>query len=190
VKILLERGADLEARNQQGETPLFMAVMNGKTDILKILLEKNADKEARNNAHQTALMIAAEKNQVKIVDELLFAGAFVDSRDENGMTPLMYASYKGHLAIIQILLKYNADIGSTLISDVVIVSKKDRGALSTYFADLYKSRTVIPVGSTALTFAERCGGRGAEKVLLEAWVKRDPTMERVLIEWRKKVAEF
>ncbi len=94
AKILLERGADLEARNQQGATPLFMAAMNGKTDILKILIEKNADKEARNNAHQTALMIAAEKNQVKIVDELLFAGTFVDSRDENGMTPLMYASYR------------------------------------------------------------------------------------------------
>ncbi len=73
---------------------------------------------------------------------------------------------------------------------LLIVSKKDQDALSTYFSDLYKSRTVIPAGSTALTFAEKCGGRGAEKVLLEAWVKRDPMMERVLIEWRKKVAEL
>jgi ankyrin repeat protein len=188
LKILLERGANLEARNQRGETPLFKAAMNGRTDVLKVLIEKNANKEARNNAHQTALMVAAEENQVKAVDELLRAGTTVDSRDENEMTPLMYASYKGHLAIIQILLQYNADIGSRSTRDVLILQKNNQDL--SFFSDLYRSQTVIPAGSTALTFAEKCGGRGAEKILIEAWVKRDPTMEKVLVEWRKKVTEF
>lgn len=189
ARFLLERGADLEARNQQGATPLFMAAMNGKVDVLKVLIEKNADIEARNNAHQTPLMIAAEKNQIKIVDELLLAGAFVDSRDQEGMTPLMYASYRGHLAVMQILLQHNADISLTSTKDVVLVSKKDQYVLFPY-SNLYTNRTLIPAGSTALTFAEKYGGRGAEKVLLEAWVKIDPTMKEFLIQWRKKVAEF
>jgi len=190
AKILLERGADLEACNKQGATSLIVAAKNGRADILKILLQKNANKEARNNAHQTALILAAEENRVKAVDELLAAGAFVDSRDENGMTPLMYASYRGHLAIIQILLQSNADIGATLTKNVVIVTKSDQEASYSPFSSPYKNQTVIPVGSTALTFAEKCGGRGAEKILLEAWVKKDPSMERVLIEWRKKATEF
>lgn len=187
AKTLLERGADLEARNQQGNTPLCVAAMHGKAAILNVLIEKNADKEARNNEHQTALMIAAEKNQVKVVEELLLAGAFIDSRDRNGMTPLMYASYKGNLAIIQMLLKKGADIGLKLTSDVQIVSKNENSL--SYYPNLYANRIIIPKGATALTFAEKCGGRGAEKILLEAWVKIDPAMERVYIEWKKKVAE-
>jgi ankyrin repeat protein len=193
VKNLLEHGADLEARNQEGSTPLIVAAAKGHADVLKVLLERQAYKEAYNNAHETALILAADENQIKSVSELLAAGAFVDSKDKRGMTPLMCAAYKGHIAIMQILLQYNADLTATLTSDVLIVEKKNT---SDYliplpgFSDPYKTRILIPAGSTALNFAEKCGGRGVEKILLEAWAKKDPMMERVLIEWRRKLTEL
>ncbi|MCX6991366.1 MAG: ankyrin repeat domain-containing protein [Chlamydiae bacterium] len=192
---MIDQGSYLESTDLEGNTALLkcFTVLNDACPpgIIEIIIDRGADLDARNNAYRTALMLAAEKNQITAVEFLLAAGAFIDSRDRNGMTPLMYASYKGHIKIMQILIENNADIGSRLISDVVIGSKGDLPPfLPSNFPVFYKNKTVVPAGSTALTFAEKCGGRGAEKIILEAWVKKDPSIEEFLIEWRKKVTEL
>lgn len=47
LKALLSKGADVNARDQIGSTPLIVASFRGKTDVVKLLLEKGADSEAR-----------------------------------------------------------------------------------------------------------------------------------------------
>ena len=52
-------GADLEARNAQGETPLIVAARLNKTKIVKELLDLKANPDAQDNNGNTALMVAA-----------------------------------------------------------------------------------------------------------------------------------
>jgi ankyrin repeat protein len=43
VKLLLEKGADVESKNSIGQTPLLSAAWNGHEAVVKLLLEKGAE---------------------------------------------------------------------------------------------------------------------------------------------------
>jgi len=56
--LLLERGADVQDRNSQGETPLIIAVCTGRRSMVDILLGHAAKLKAGNNEDATPLYIA------------------------------------------------------------------------------------------------------------------------------------
>ena len=47
VKLLLEKGAELESKDKYGGTPLSRAAENGHEAVVKLLLEKGAEPEAK-----------------------------------------------------------------------------------------------------------------------------------------------
>ena len=55
ARALIEAGADVNYKNNEGSTALITAAFFCLTEIVKILLENSADKNARNNAGSTAL---------------------------------------------------------------------------------------------------------------------------------------
>jgi len=57
VKYLVERGADINARDRYMCTPLHDAAFNGRTEIVKYLLLNGADKFAKNNNESTVMTI-------------------------------------------------------------------------------------------------------------------------------------
>ncbi len=58
ARMLVENGANVNARQQQGWTPLHAAAQNGDEELVRLLLEKGADREARSEGGQTALDLA------------------------------------------------------------------------------------------------------------------------------------
>jgi ankyrin repeat protein len=56
VKLLLDKGANVNARNAVAETALTHASQKGNTEIVKLLLSKGADVNAKDDAGWTALM--------------------------------------------------------------------------------------------------------------------------------------
>ena len=66
VTALLERGADVNARDNDGYTALIWAAFNGHAEIVTALLERGADVDARNNDGDTALMWAAHNGHAEI----------------------------------------------------------------------------------------------------------------------------
>jgi len=68
VKLLLEKGADVNSRNSDGDTPLIFAVRCGHAGLVKLLLEKGADASVKGLCGQTALYWAMGDRQV---DEIL-----------------------------------------------------------------------------------------------------------------------
>ena len=47
MKLLLEKGADLESKDRYGRTPLWWAAATGHEAVVKLLLEKGADHESK-----------------------------------------------------------------------------------------------------------------------------------------------
>jgi ankyrin repeat protein len=67
VLSLLERGAEVDSRDNSGSTPLMNACIGGHFDIAKALLEAGADASIRNNYKNTAEMYAVHYKHNDIV---------------------------------------------------------------------------------------------------------------------------
>jgi ankyrin repeat protein len=75
VTSLLERGANVDARDDFERTPLMMASLGGHSRITEVLIKAGADLDATAKYGQTALQFAEERGNNDIVALLLGAGA-------------------------------------------------------------------------------------------------------------------
>ncbi len=78
-------GADINARSQDGYTPLMYAVTKGNPDVVREVLSGGADINAQSSTGWTALMFAA-KDQPMLVDILLKTGADKTLENKLGQT--------------------------------------------------------------------------------------------------------
>src|SRR5439155_25144043 len=112
VKLLAERGADVNARAATGVTALMVAARHrGNVEVVRLLLKKgarpNADKgvEVRNDA--SALFFAVMAGDVQTAGALLEAGARLEDKMKvlgNLVTsPLAYATFNGNTALVEFL---------------------------------------------------------------------------------------
>ena len=103
IKELLEQGADVNAKNGLGWTPLHYAAEKGYLEVVRLLVEKGANINARTKLGMTPLHWAAEKGHLYVVRFLLEAGANPALRDNKGKTPANLAREKGHGNVAKII---------------------------------------------------------------------------------------
>jgi len=122
IDLLISHGADINARDGGGNTPLFAAVENGSAELVELLIKKGADVNARNDEiktmsfdpeGETPLHRASRLGQRKVVDLLISNGANINSTDKFGRTPLYYAFWEGKKDIVDLLIKSGAKIPKT-----------------------------------------------------------------------------
>jgi hypothetical protein len=115
-RLLLAKGAEVDAKGNKGGTPLSWAAENGHEAVVKLLLATGkADVDSKDNYGRTPLWWAAGNGHEAVVKLLLATGkADVDSKDENyGQTPLSWAAENGHEAVVKLLLATGkADVDS------------------------------------------------------------------------------
>ncbi len=94
IRALLDAGANIEALDDDGRTPLLWAAAETMNpEILQLLLARGARIEAKDSEGQTALMLAVSGNpDPRITEGLIAAGANVEDRDQQGATALMLAT--------------------------------------------------------------------------------------------------
>ncbi len=119
VKLLLEKGADVQAVNGGGFTPLHLASYGGHRDVVQYLLEKGADMNATNEQmNLTALDFAFLKElqarKLNVAPLLIERGAKFDVNKRNrfGYTPLDMAIVFDYPEAVKYLIGLGADINT------------------------------------------------------------------------------
>ena len=119
VELLLHLGADPNARDQWGHTPLYLVGNNTSYEtqgaaIVRVLVQSGAHVNAQEQLrHCTALHMAARRENVPIAEALLDCGADIEARDKQGETPLHRAVKCGKANMVAFLLSRGADIHAT-----------------------------------------------------------------------------
>ena len=103
VKVLIDKGADVNEKGRDNFTALHWAAFYGKTEMVKILLSKGAEVNARSETYGTPLTLAAQYGFADTVKVLLEKGADVNITDGYGRTALSYAEAEKNTPIIQLL---------------------------------------------------------------------------------------
>ena len=113
---LVRAGANANAVNRYGVSPLTVACSNGSGSVVKLLLAAGADANATTKSGETVLMMAARSGRLEAVQALLGRGARHDARERRGQTALMWAAAEGHTAVVRALIDAGADINATIDS--------------------------------------------------------------------------
>lgn len=93
----------------EGKTPLWIAAVDGNTELLDILLKRHANANWRDCYGRSALLVAAALGHTNTVRMLLDHGVNPDTPDNDLDTPLSMAVHHGMLGVVRTLLENNAN---------------------------------------------------------------------------------
>ncbi|XP_076086415.1 uncharacterized protein LOC143057068 [Mytilus galloprovincialis] len=105
VDLLLQCSrCDINLKNEELKTPLFIACEQGKQNLVKLLLEKTNTPDIPNSSGQTPLFIACYKGYSEIVLMLVEAESSTSLKDKQERSPLHVACQYNHVKTVQKLL--------------------------------------------------------------------------------------
>ena len=83
MKLLLEKGADLESKDDYGQTPLSWAAENGHEAVVKLLLEKGADLESKDRLWSDAAVVGCRERARGGGEAAAREGRRLESKDDS-----------------------------------------------------------------------------------------------------------
>nr|KAF6285197.1 ankyrin repeat domain 27 [Myotis myotis] len=119
-------GLGVNVTHQDGSSPLHVAALHGRADLIPLLLKHGANVAARNANQAVPLHLACQQGHFQVVKYLLDSNAKPNKKDVSGNTPLMYACSSGHHEVAALLLQHGASInasnnkGNTALHEAVI----------------------------------------------------------------------
>ncbi|KAK1464153.1 hypothetical protein CMEL01_12914 [Colletotrichum melonis] len=110
VEMLLRHDAHIDAQTRQGQTPLYLSILQDHLSVAELLVKKGANLQILNtNKRWTALHHAAWTGSILMVEMLIRNGADVDAQDRQGYTAQHLALQAGHGVIVDCLRATGAD---------------------------------------------------------------------------------
>ncbi len=148
VEALLEADIDVNAANEYGATPLYVAAADAGAAITEKLLGAGADPNVALLSGETALMEAARRGKTETVRLLLASGADLNAKESiGGQTALMWAASERHSDVVELLIADGAEIDA-----------RSKG------------------GSTPLMFAAQQGAADTARILIDAGAEPNELM--------------
>jgi len=112
AECLLTAGADINAADKAGLTPLHVACSGWHVAMVRLLLSRGAKVDAADSHGRTPLHVICDRWFPEIAELLCDNGASVDAVDSNGNTPLLSACEGGKSAIARWLIDHQANINT------------------------------------------------------------------------------
>lgn len=113
---------ELNIKDVEGNTPLFMAVKNDNKEMVKYLLKHGASIKTKNLKGENAIIYASRLGKKDIVDFFVKNyKEFINKRDSGGRTALIHACIRGDIDAVKLLLENDALLN--------IVDKNQRTAI-------------------------------------------------------------
>ena len=100
---------EVNARGEDGDSPLHIACLYGQTAVVEECIKRGADVNVRDEDDSTPLHDACAGGFATIVAQLLQQGASVSAKDTEEDTPIHHAARGGHAAVVQQLLTATSD---------------------------------------------------------------------------------
>jgi ankyrin repeat protein len=197
VQRLVEKGADVNARNLFKISPIFLAARKGRIEVVRFLLERGADSNAKTSIGYTPLMEASRNCHIEVVRELLEHGAEVNAKNRLGQTALTEAFIGGlhpprqnvctltsmaklvtarwsqsYRAVVDLLLSRGADVNASDCSGItpliLSVWTGDTSAVQALIGKGADIHVKTRYGQTAVNIAQTTGKTDIVKILSEA----------------------
>lgn len=158
ARLLLTRGAKVDAKDGEQSTALEAAVSNGHSEMVDLLLDAKADPNSVNKYMQSALSDAAAAGNLELTERLLRAKAKPELAGLV-LTPMMYAVFAGNGELVRLLVRYGADVnyatkeyGQTALTSAITAGKPEMVALLIELG--VNVRQKMPDGDTPLKMAQ------------------------------------
>jgi ankyrin repeat protein len=172
IETIIKAGADVNAANRYGVTPLSLAAANGNHRVIDLLLESGANAKAADAAlieGRTLLMLAARTGDVDTIKRLIAMRANVNAAEtRTGSTALMWAALENRAEAVRALVAAGATIDAR--SKITAYPHTPPGVIGDALEEGYSyvGQTVLPRGGwTALMYAARQGALDAVRALAE-----------------------
>jgi ankyrin repeat protein len=103
LKELIDKGADVNAKNSEGQTPLDIASGQGHKEIIELLVEEGA---------KSSIYTAASSGDIDKVESFIKSGVSVNGDPRSSRTPLYWAVKNEHRDVAKLLIDEGADVSS------------------------------------------------------------------------------
>ena len=112
VKKHLDAGTDVNAKDEDGYTPLYAVAGGGHKEVAELLIAKGADVNPKREDGATPLLIAAVAGHKEVAELLIAKGADVNAKDKKGWTLLQHAVMMSKREIVGLLITKGADVNA------------------------------------------------------------------------------
>jgi ankyrin repeat protein len=114
--LLAQKDVDVDAENENGQTPLYNAISRGDTSIAEQLLRKGANPSFHPPNEETALNLAMARCKASLIHLLLERGADFEEKNRSGESPVFQAVSRSDTSILSILLVKGASANTNNLS--------------------------------------------------------------------------
>ncbi len=135
LELLRDAGADLEATDGYGLTPLHYAARRGDTKIVSLLVEAGLDVDAKTPDGETALYLAVYHRATSCVGVLLAAGASPNLREGHRLTPFDLALRREYHRMWPLFLRAGAELPAAYPPDPYLGRVVAAGGFKKYAQD-------------------------------------------------------
>ena len=109
ARALVNRGDDVNGRDDSNATPLFPAAFSNSLQVAILLIENGADVNALDNGSWSPLLLASHFDSVEVAMLLVRNGANIEAKDGDGSSSLYYASLRHSLKLVTFLISNGAN---------------------------------------------------------------------------------
>ncbi|XP_034026214.1 ankyrin-1a isoform X4 [Thalassophryne amazonica] len=171
VRLLLDRGAQIDAKTKDELTPLHCAARNGHVRIIEILLDHGAPIQAKTKNGLSPIHMAAQGDHMDCVKQLLQYNAEIDDITLDHLTPLHVAAHCGHHRMTKVLLEKGAKPNSRALNGFtplhIACKKNHMRVMDLLLKHSVSLEAVTESGLTPLHVASFMGHLNIVKILLQ-----------------------